>query len=52
MYEVDITFKTNDFATVDVDADDKDQAEFLAIGRLKEMYDDVTDVDIVEIREV
>lgn len=51
-YEVDYTFKVEEFGSLDLEADDDDHAESLARQTIAELYPDAMQVVIEEIKEV
>lgn len=51
-YEIDFTYKVEEYGVVDLEADSLEQAEEFAREHIKEAYSDVTDVNIDTIREI
>lgn len=52
MYEVDFDYKIEEYGTVETEADGVDQAEDLAREHVHEAYPEVTNVNIIAVREV
>lgn len=51
-YEIDFSYKVEEFGIVDINADDLEQAEQFAREHITEAYPEVTDVTIDAIREL
>lgn len=51
-YTVDFNYKVEEFGQVDLEADDKEQAEAFAREHIHEAYPEVMNVDITDIREI
>lgn len=51
-YEVDFTYKIEEYGVVTVEADNKEQAEDFAREYVTETYNDVLNISIDDIREV
>lgn len=51
-YEVDFSYKIEEYGVVDLEADNIEQAEEFAKEHISEAYSDVTDVAIDGIREI
>jgi uncharacterized protein Veg len=52
LYEVDFDYSVREGGSVTLHANNPDDAEFKAKEHIKEIYEDVFDVEIVEVREV
>lgn len=55
MHEVEFTFNTPEYGSMDIDLDpalDKAELEDISLREIKEIYDDVVDIEITKIREV
>lgn len=52
MYEVDYNYKLTEYGVLNVDASDKEQAEERAKEQIMEMSDDITDIEIENVREI
>lgn len=51
-YEVDGSYKIEEWFKMDIEADDVDQAEDIAREQAFEMYPDVTDITVDMVREI
>lgn len=51
-YEVDFTYKVEEYGTVELEADNHEQAEDFAREHIMEAYPEVTNVEINAIKEV
>ena len=51
-YEIDFTYKVEEYGTVTVEAVDREQAEEFAREHISDAYDDVIDVTIDEVKEI
>lgn len=51
-YEVDFTYKVEEYGTVELEADTIEQAEDFAREHVQEAYPEVTSLDITSIKEV
>lgn len=52
-YQVDVAFNERTLDTLFVDADDRDQAEYDAINRIRDTHDiGLSDVEILEVTEL
>lgn len=51
-YEIDFSFMEPGWGTAEFEADDQDQAEFLALQYIHDTYPGATDIDLREIKEI
>ena len=52
MYSIDYTYREINWGNVELEADDKSEAEYNAINYVRDAYPDASDVEINEIKEV
>lgn len=51
-YEIDMTYKVEEGTVVNLSANDVDQAEEFAIEHVKEFGEDISDIQVVSVREL
>ena len=51
-YSIDFEYKEPHWGNVEIDANDADQAEFLARNHVMDLYDDISDVLITEVKHI
>ena len=51
-YEIDFSYKVEEYGTVILEADDKEQAEQFGVEYVKDTFTDVLEVSIDEVKEV
>lgn len=51
-YEIDFTYKIEEYGTVTLEADDSEQAEEFGREYIKETYTDVMDIQIDEVKVI
>lgn len=51
-YQVDFTYKIQEWGSVELEANSVEEAELLGIEYVKEVYDEVIDVEVEGVREV
>jgi hypothetical protein len=51
-FAVDFTYKIEEYGTVELSADDHEQAEDFAREQITELYPDVTDITIDAVKEI
>lgn len=51
-YSVDYSFTENGWGNVEIDADDRDEAEFAAMNYVKDSNPDALEVEVTSIKEI
>lgn len=51
-YSVDFEYTIKEFGNIEIEANNPEDAEFSAVKEIKDTFDDISDLKIIEVEEI